>query len=181
MLKCHQKYKQSTVILLDKQIDLFLKSIMVYNMKSCFFKKDRIGKRLIQLLSTSTFVGLYKTWFASYKLTFSTCLTSTKKNKIETSFQKAVTQVINSEGRTTFYQTSYESNITFRTSNELKHLNLALNKRTSNLKGLTKSFIKQTGTSFFQISNGLEHVHLLAIELKHPIFGLEQSHVELWT
>ena len=89
LLKCHQKYKQSTVILLDKQIDLFLKSIMVYNMKSCFFKKDRIGKRLIQLLSTSTFVGLYKTWFASNKLTFSTCLTSTKKIKLKLHFHYA--------------------------------------------------------------------------------------------
>ena len=45
----------------------------------------------------------------------------------------------------------------------------------------TKLFIEQTRTSFFRTSNGLERVHLLLIELKHPIFGFEGSNIELQT
>ena len=49
--------------------------------------------------------------------------------------------------------------------------------RTSNLIGLktrfTKLLIKLTGTSFFRTSNEFEHVHLLVITLKHPIFDFE--------
>ena len=33
----------------------------------------------------------------------------------------------------------------------------------------------------FWTSNELEHVHLLVIELEHPIFGFERSNIELWT
>ena len=35
------------------------------------------------------------------------------------------------------------------------------------------NFIKQTRTSFFGPLNGLERVHLLVMELKHPILGFE--------
>ena len=34
---------------------------------------------------------------------------------------------------------------------------------------------------FYQTSNELERVHLLVIELKHPIFGFKQSNIELQT
>ena len=37
----------------------------------------------------------------------------------------------------------------------------------------TKSLIELTQTSIFRTSNELERVHLLVIELEHPIFGFE--------
>ena len=37
----------------------------------------------------------------------------------------------------------------------------------------TELFIEQTRKSFFRTLNELECVHLLLIELEHPIFGLE--------
>ena len=60
------------------------------------------------------------------------------------------------------------------------HLNtqfLALNEHTSNKPNRAfissiKSLIEQTRTSSFRTSKGLESVHLLVIELEHPIFGL---------
>ena len=66
---------------------------------------------------------------------------------------------------------------------ELKHLNFGFERtdiehRTQ--KALTKfmkSFIEQTQTSLFRTLNGLERVHVLLIELEHPIFGFEQSNI----
>ena len=45
----------------------------------------------------------------------------------------------------------------------------------------TKLLIELTWTSFFWISNTLEHVHLLVIKLEHSIFGFERSNIELET
>ena len=36
-------------------------------------------------------------------------------------------------------------------------------------------------TRIFRTSNELERVHLLVIELEHPIFGFERSNIELRT
>ena len=64
---------------------------------------------------------------------------------------------------------------------------LASNGRTSNFEPnraftrFTKLLIELTRTSFFRTSNELERVHLLIIELEHPIFGFEWSNMELWT
>ena len=61
---------------------------------------------------------------------------------------------------------------------ELEHPIFASNDRTSNFEAnraftrFTKLLIELIGTLFFQTLNKLEHVHLLVIELKHPIFGL---------
>ena len=42
------------------------------------------------------------------------------------------------------------------------------------------SNIDRTRTSFFEHRmNELERVHLLVIELEHPIFGFERSNIEL--
>ena len=54
---------------------------------------------------------------------------------------------------------------------------LASYDRTSNFKPnraftrFSKLLIEQNRTSVFQTLNELEHVHLLVIELEHPIFG----------
>ena len=45
----------------------------------------------------------------------------------------------------------------------------------------TKLLFDLTRTSLFQTWNKLECVHLLVIEPKHPIFGLEWSNIELQT
>ena len=53
--------------------------------------------------------------------------------------------------------------------------------RTSNLKGVQyiyKISHRTDRTSFFRTSNRLEHVHLLIIELEHPIFGFKSSNIE---
>ena len=60
---------------------------------------------------------------------------------------------------------------------------LASNKQTSNLTNraltrFTKLLIELTGTSFFRTSNELERVHLMVIELEHPIFAFERSNIE---
>ena len=84
------------------------------------------------------------------------------------------------------------SNIIFRTSNELKRVHLLMielknpifgferldieHKRPSSFTRFTKLFIEQTQTSFFWTLNGLERVHLLVIE--HPIFGFQGSNFE---
>ena len=41
--------------------------------------------------------------------------------------------------------------------------------------------IERTRTSIFLTCNEIEHVHLLVIELEHPIFGFEWSNIELGT
>ena len=45
----------------------------------------------------------------------------------------------------------------------------------------TELLIELTRTSFFRTSNELERVHLMVIELEHPIFGFERSNIELRT
>ena len=42
----------------------------------------------------------------------------------------------------------------------------------------TKLLIELTRTSFFQIQKELEHVHLLIIELEHPISGFKRSNID---
>ena len=67
---------------------------------------------------------------------------------------------------------------------ELEHPILAWNERTSNIEPnrafarFTKLFIELTRTSFFRTLNELKRVHLLVIELEHPIFGFERSNFE---
>ena len=64
---------------------------------------------------------------------------------------------------------------------------LALNNQTLNFEPnrafirFTKLLIEPTRTSFFQTSHEIEHVHLLVIELKYPIFGFKWSNIELQT
>ena len=64
---------------------------------------------------------------------------------------------------------------------------LASNKRKSNndpnrvFTRFTKLLIELTWTSFFQTLNKLQHVHLLVIELEHPIFGIKRLNIELQT
>ena len=61
---------------------------------------------------------------------------------------------------------------------------LSLNDRTSNVEpnraftALTKLLIELTRTSLFWTSNELDCIHLFVIELKHPIFGFDQSKFE---
>ena len=99
-------------------------------------------------------------------------------------------------GRTPFYRTSIElehhlSNIELERVHllviELKHPIFGFepsNDRTSNFEPnrafttLTKSLIELTQTSFFRTSNELERVHLMVIELEHPILGFEQTNIE---
>ena len=47
----------------------------------------------------------------------------------------------------------------------------------------TKSLneVDSNQTSFFQTSNKLKHVHLLVIELEHPIFGFEHCSTHHYT
>ena len=64
---------------------------------------------------------------------------------------------------------------------------LASNDRTSNFElnraftRFTKLLFELTRTSLFRTWNELERVHLLAIELEHPIFGLERLNIEFRT
>ena len=95
--------------------------------------------------------------------------------------------------RTPFYLTN--SNIIFRTLNELKHVHLSVIELKHSIFGFEQKNIKPdkpftifttllielTRTSFFWTSNKLEHVHLMVIELKHPNFGFEGSNIELRT
>ena len=61
---------------------------------------------------------------------------------------------------------------------------LASNKKTSNIKNSTpltrfaELLIIKNQTSLFRTSNGLKHVCLLEIKLKHSIFGFEQTDIE---
>ena len=71
----------------------------------------------------------------------------------------------------------FNSNTLFLASNELTS-NFQPNRA---FTGITKSLIDLTWTSFFQTSDQLEPVHLLVIELKHPIFGFKRSNIELRT
>ena len=60
---------------------------------------------------------------------------------------------------------------------------LVLNEQALNIKPnraitrFARLLIVQTWTSFFWTSNELKCVHLLVIDLKHPIFGFEQSSI----
>ena len=45
----------------------------------------------------------------------------------------------------------------------------------------TKLIIELTRTSFFRTSNEFKRVHLLEIELGHPIFAFERSNIEFRT
>ena len=45
----------------------------------------------------------------------------------------------------------------------------------------TKLLMEQTRKSFFQTLNGLERIHLLVIELEHPIFVFKQIEVKYQT
>ena len=57
--------------------------------------------------------------------------------------------------------------------------------RTSNLKESSLDLLNHSLNSlehhFFRTLNRLKLVHLLVIELEHPIFGFERSNIELWT
>ena len=57
--------------------------------------------------------------------------------------------------------------------------------RTSNLIGLSLDLLNYSSNwlehHFFPLLNELERVHLLVIELEHPIFGFERSNIELRT
>ena len=48
--------------------------------------------------------------------------------------------------------------------------------RTNELRTLN---VILTRTSIFSTSNELKHVHLVVIELEHPIFGLERLYIKL--
>ena len=62
---------------------------------------------------------------------------------------------------------------------------LVLNKRTSNIERnraftrFSKLLIEQARTSFFRTLNELEPVHILVIERKQPIFGIERLNPSL--
>ena len=64
---------------------------------------------------------------------------------------------------------------------------LASNEQTSNIElnrafaRFTKLLNELTQTLFFRTSNELERVHLMVIELEHPIFGFKRSNIELRT
>ena len=94
-------------------------------------------------------------------------------------------------GRTPFYRTSFfehrtNSNVFIYSSNS-NTLFFASNDRTSNIEpnmpftSFAKLLFELTRTSLFRISNELECVHLLVIELEHPIFGFERLNIELRT
>ena len=86
--------------------------------------------------------------------------------------------------RTSFFEHRTNSNVFICWWSNSNTLFLASNDRTSNFEPnrafttLTKSLIELTRTSFFRTSNELERVHLMVIELKHPIFGFERSNFE---
>ena len=79
------------------------------------------------------------------------------------------------------------SNIIFRTSNELERVHILVIELEHPFFGFertniepnraftkfTRLLIELTRTSFFRTANKFEHVHLLVIELKHPIFAFE--------
>ena len=80
--------------------------------------------------------------------------------------------------RTSFFEHRTNSNVFIYWRLNSNTSILASNEQISNLKGLTwftKSSIEQTGPLVFRTSNGLKRVHLLVIELEHPLFGFEHS------
>ena len=95
--------------------------------------------------------------------------------------------------KTPFYQTSNELEFHFSNIEQLKcflllvmeHLIFAI--KQTNIEPnraftrFPKLLIELTRTSIFRTSNKLEHVYLLAIKLKHPIFGFERSNIELFS
>ena len=95
--------------------------------------------------------------------------------------------------RTPFYRTSNKlehhlSNIEqTRRCSSIGYLFLASNDRTSNFEPnraftrFSKLLIEQYRTSVFRTLNELERVHLMVIELEHPIFGFERLDIELRT
>ena len=46
------------------------------------------------------------------------------------------------------------------------------------INNVTDLFIDQTRISYFGTLNGLEHNHLLVIELEHLIFGFDRTDIE---
>ena len=89
--------------------------------------------------------------------------------------------------RTSFFEHRTNSNVFIYWWSNSNTLFLASNDRTSNFEPnraftrFTKLLFELTRTSLFRTSNELEHVHLLVIELEHPIFGFERSNIELRT
>ena len=97
-------------------------------------------------------------------------------NQIQTVLTNWTTFSLIVMGRTPFYRTSF-----FEHQTNSNTLFLASNEWTSNFKPnrdftrFTKLLIKLTQKSFFRTSNELECVHLLVIELKHPIFASNEQ------
>ena len=60
-------------------------------------------------------------------------------------------------------------------------INLFRDTKNSDEANTILSNIDRTRTSFFEHRNELEHVHLLMIELEHPILGFERSNIEIRT
>ena len=87
--------------------------------------------------------------------------------------------------RTSFFEHRTNSNLFIHWWSNSNTLFLALNDRTSNFEPnrafnrFTKLLFELNWTSLFWTSNELERVHLLVIELEHPIFGFEWSNIEL--
>ena len=89
--------------------------------------------------------------------------------------------------RKSFFEHRTHSNMFIYWWSNLNTLFFASNNRTSNFAPnraftrFTKVLFELTRTSLFRTSNELERVHLLVIELEHPIFGFERSNIELRT
>ena len=94
------------------------------------------------------------------------------------------------KGQTPFYRTSNELEDHFSNMEHvhvlmIEHLNFGFEQTDIKLQTekffnrFSKSFLEQTPISFFRTSIELEHVHLLVMEFEHPIFGFEQSNIQL--
>ena len=89
--------------------------------------------------------------------------------------------------RKLFFEHRKNSNVFICWWSNSNTLFLALNDRTSNFEPnraftkFSKLLIEQNQTSVFQTLKELRLVHLLVIELEHPIFGFERSNIELRT
>ena len=81
--------------------------------------------------------------------------------------------------RTSFFEHRTNSNVFICWWSNSNTLFLASNDRTSNFEP-NRAFTTLT-KSLIRTLNELERVHLMVIELKHPIFGFEQTNIEHWT
>ena len=135
--------------------------------------------RMSWSLGNQTRKPYFSQWTISYQTSFNQpLLSSDGSNTILSNIDRT---------RTSYFEHRTNSNMFICWWSNSNTLFLASNDRTSNFEPntvfttFTKLLIELTWTSFSRTSNELERVHLIVIELKHPIFGFERSNFELRT